>query len=109
MRATTHRDGDRKEIIERKGADSEELTVYHNQQGTLDSSPGADDPEGYYLSVAWTGNFIGSGKAIATWLHLAQARSAAEAMEIVKVSPQPTLNWVFADRATMANPELEPS
>lgn len=88
----------RREVIERKSAEPEELTIYHNQQGTLDSSPGADDPEGYYLSVAWTGSFIGSGKAIETWLHLAQATTAAEAMQIVRVSPQPTLNWIFADR-----------
>ncbi|MEX1224763.1 MAG: penicillin acylase family protein, partial [Pirellulales bacterium] len=88
----------RREVIERKSAEPEELTIFHNQQGTLDSSPGADDPAGYYLSVAWTGNFIGSGKAIETWLHLAQATTAAEAMQIVRVSPQPTLNWIFADR-----------
>ena len=60
------------------------------------------DPEpgepGYYLSTAWIGDQLGAGRSIATWLEVVAAPNAAEAMDIVRECPLPTLCWVFADR-----------
>jgi penicillin amidase len=87
----------REEVIARKGAEPQTLSVYENRQGTLES-----DPErhgfGLHLSVAWSGNEPGAGRAIGTWLEIIEAESAAAAMDIVRECTQPTLCWVFADR-----------
>ena len=40
----------------------------------------------------------GASRSIATWLDLIDCNNAAEAMDIVRECPQPTLYWVFADR-----------
>jgi penicillin amidase len=88
----------REETIRRKGGESETLLVYENDVGLLESDPNQLGP-GLHLSVAWTGNFVGAGKAIATWLDIVAAGSAREAMDVARDCPQPTLCWVFADRA----------
>lgn len=88
----------REEIIGRKGAAAETLYIYENEQGILETDPNRSGP-GLYLSAAWTGNYDGAGSAIATWLEVIATRSAAEAMDVVRDCPQPTLCWVFADRA----------
>ncbi|HEY2893392.1 MAG TPA: penicillin acylase family protein, partial [Pirellulales bacterium] len=85
----------RDERILRKGGDSEMLRVYHNPQGTLEATP--ETPEaGYYLSNAWIGAEFGAGRSIATWLEVVAAPSAAEAMDIARECPLPSLYWVFA-------------
>jgi penicillin amidase len=86
----------RSESIARKGVDDAAVDYYENDQGVLDADPN-DLGEGYQLSVEWTGNAKGNGKAIQTWLEVIAARETAEAMSIVKECPQPTLCWVFAD------------
>jgi penicillin amidase len=87
----------REEAIGRKGGEPLTLRVYENRQGTLET-----DPEkhgfGLHLSVAWTGNEPGAGRAIGTWLQVIAAESAAAAMDAVRECTQPTLCWVFADR-----------
>jgi penicillin amidase len=87
----------RDETIHRKGAAAEQLRLYHNPQGTLDENPDTFGA-GLYLSINWVGHGEGSGRAIATWLDVVAAHDAAEAMDIVRNCPQPTLCWVFADR-----------
>ncbi|MBW3599551.1 MAG: penicillin acylase family protein [Planctomycetes bacterium] len=87
----------REETIGRKGGEAQTLHVYENEQGVLETDPDQHGP-GLHLAVAWTGNHVGSGRAIAAWLDVIAARWAAEAMDIVRDCPQPTLCWVFADR-----------
>ncbi|MCA9197761.1 MAG: penicillin acylase family protein [Planctomycetales bacterium] len=86
----------REESIGRKGASPQNLKVYENDQGTLDCDP--VEP-GYHLSVAWTGNSQGAGKAIASWLALASSQSCEEALEVARACPQPTLSFVVVDKA----------
>jgi penicillin amidase len=87
----------REETVERKGGQAETVLVYENDQGLLESDPNQLGA-GLHLSIAWTGNYNGAGRAIATWLDVAASRSAAEAMDIARECPQPTLCWVMADR-----------
>lgn len=87
----------REERLARKGRTAETVRVYHNAQGTLESDPIAGEP-GYYLSLSWIGDQLGAGRSIATWLEVIQTPNAAEAMDIVRECPLPTLCWVFADR-----------
>jgi penicillin G amidase len=87
----------REERIERKGGAVETMRIYHNAQGTLESDP-APGVAGYYLSTAWVGAQLGAGRSIATWLEIVSASNAAEAMDIARECPLPTLCWVFADR-----------
>jgi penicillin G amidase len=87
----------RDERISRKGGESEMLRVYHNPQGTLETTPETPEP-GYYLSNAWIGAVFGAGRSIATWLEVVAAPTAAEAMDIARECPLPSLYWVFADR-----------
>lgn len=87
----------RQETIQRKDNDPLELQIYHNDVGMLESSPDTFG-EGYYLSVAWAGSGEGSGRAIGTWLELIDCETVREAMDLVRDNPQPTLDWVFADR-----------
>jgi len=87
----------RDERISRKGGESETLRVYHNPQGTLEATPETPEP-GYYLSNAWIGAEFGAGRSIATWLEVVVAPTAAEAMDIARECPLPSLYWVFADR-----------
>lgn len=87
----------RDERISRKGGESEMLRVYHNPQGTLETTPETPEP-GYYLSNAWIGAEFGAGRSIATWLEVIAAPTAAEAMDIARECPLPSLYWVFADR-----------
>jgi penicillin amidase len=85
----------REESILRKGHTPQTLRVYHNPQGTLEQEP---DAAGYYLSSAWIGNGAGAARSIGTWLDVVACRSAAEAMDVARECPLPTLCWVFADR-----------
>jgi len=87
----------RQERIARKGRAAETLPIYFNPQGTLESEPKHDAP-GYYLTTSWIGDQVGGGRSIATWLEVVAAPNAAEAMDIVRDCPLPTLCWVFADR-----------
>jgi len=70
--------------------------VYENEQGTLEGDP-AEKGAGYHLSIAWSGNFEGSGRAIGSWLQVPAADNAKQAMDEVRLCTQPTLCWVFAD------------
>jgi penicillin G amidase len=87
----------REELIERKGAPSEELRVYSSPEGTLVCDLTDADP-GKYLAVRWIGQSLGAGQSLACWLDVLDARSTRAAMELVKQSSHPTLVWVFADR-----------
>ncbi len=87
----------REELVVRKGRGSETLSVLYNEQGILEGDPEPNTP-GYYLSTNWIGNGAGAGRSIATWLEVLTANSTAEAMDIVRQCPLPTLCWVFADR-----------
>jgi penicillin amidase len=87
----------RRETILRKGHPAEVLDVYSNPQGTLEQTPFAESP-GYYLSTCWIGSGAGAGRSIATWLEIVAADTVAEAMQIARACPLPTLSWVFADR-----------
>jgi len=88
----------REEIIARKGAEPDTLLVYENDQGTLEGDPG-EKGAGLHLSIAWSGNFEGSGRAIGSWLQVPAASNARQAMDVVSQCTQPTLCWVFADTA----------
>lgn len=87
----------RKEAIERKGGDSEELTVYYNDLGTLDVDFNEDDTPGHYLLTAWTGDHEGVGRSVSTWLDLIGCDTTREAMDLLRQCPQPTLCWALAD------------
>ncbi|HEY2826125.1 MAG TPA: penicillin acylase family protein [Pirellulales bacterium] len=87
----------RPEVIQRKSGAPETLKVYSNPQGILESDPGSAGA-GYYLTFSWIGNGIGSSRSIATWLDLIGCPSAADAMEVARECPQPTLCWMFADK-----------
>ena len=84
----------RNEQIAAQSKKPESMSVYENAQGILESDP---DQPGLYLSVAWTGNAPGSGKAIGTWLDVVLCSGTREAMDVVRSCPQPTLCFVFAD------------
>ncbi len=87
----------RTETIQRKSGDAVEVNVYHTEIGLLEGDPDVLD-EGYHLSMAWTGYEPGAGKAIKTWLDLVAAPTALTAMDAVRACPQPTLNFIVADR-----------
>ncbi|HEY2761314.1 MAG TPA: penicillin acylase family protein, partial [Pirellulales bacterium] len=87
----------RTEEIQRKGGKPETLRVFTNPQGTLESDPDGRGA-GYYLSFSWIGNREGASRSISTWLDIIDCRNTAVAMEVVRDCPQPTLNWMFADR-----------
>jgi penicillin amidase len=87
----------RAEQINRKSAAAQTLRVYFNEQGTLESDPGGDSP-GFYLSVKWVGSSEGASRSIATWLDVIDCPAAADAMDVARECPQPTLCWMFADR-----------
>lgn len=84
-------------IVHKKGGATELLRVYSNPQGILDSDPD-ELGEGLHLSTRWTGNDLGSGQSILSWLDMVGCRSVRRAMEIAKTCPAPTLAWMFADR-----------
>jgi len=85
-----------RETIHRKGHAPEQVDIYFNAQGTLETDPRPDRP-GYYLSTSWIGHGGGAGRSIATWLDMIAASSTLEAMEIAQACPLPTLCWIFAD------------
>jgi penicillin amidase len=87
----------REEIISRKGAASERMTVLENEVGPLETDPTEDGP-GLYLSYVWTGNAEGHTTAIGAWLDLVQAQDIDEGLEAAHDCLQPALCWVFADR-----------
>jgi len=87
----------REETIHRKGGEDDTLKVYSNDLGTLQGNPDADGP-GYHLLVSWTGDHGGVGKSLAIWIELPNCDDAAQAMDLVRELPHPTLYWVFADR-----------
>ncbi|MDE0734590.1 MAG: penicillin acylase family protein [Pirellulaceae bacterium] len=86
----------RREVIQRKGADPETLLVLENEQGTLEMDLGQLRP-GYHLSCCWTGRQPGYGKSLESWLNMIHSSSVAEAMDVARECPQPTLCWVLAD------------
>jgi penicillin amidase len=86
----------RHELVHRRGMAPTNLTIYENEQGTLDVDPQPDAP-GYYLSFRWAGSFGGGERAMGTWLDLVVAENTAHAMAIARECPQPTLSFVFAD------------
>ncbi|MBI1248426.1 hypothetical protein GC197_11390 [bacterium] len=86
----------REEQIGCKGKPTTTLRVLENPQGVLEVDP-EQFGEGYYFSMAWSGMAARSGMAIATWLQMLAAESAAEALDVAKHCPQPTLCWVVAD------------
>ncbi|MDH3719648.1 MAG: penicillin acylase family protein, partial [Planctomycetota bacterium] len=87
----------REEVIDRKDSPADVLRVYSNEVGTLEGDPDENGP-GFYLSVQWAGHYEGSARSIATWLDVAHSENVTEAMDAVLDNPQPSLNWVFADR-----------
>ena len=52
---------------------------------------------GKYLSAQWIGSGEGAGRSIGCWLDVIGSQSVAEAMDVVRDSPPPSLVWVFAD------------
>jgi penicillin amidase len=87
----------RQETISRKGGKPDLQRIHHNGQGTLECDPQQLGP-GLQLLSAWTGSLPGSGQSMTAWTRLVHTRTAREAMDGVRDSPQPTLCWVFADR-----------
>lgn len=87
----------RPESIHRKGTDPVDVEYLENDLGTLESDPDEHGP-GYYLTFRWTGSVGGGGEAIGTWLKVLASENTAQAMEIARACPQPTLCFVFADR-----------
>jgi penicillin amidase len=88
----------REETIRRKSNGDEQLKIYFNPQGILDADPEFVG-DGLYLSSAWTGHDPGGGRSMATWLKIVGCGDTASAMDVARCCPQPTLCWVFADRA----------
>jgi len=84
----------REESIAPQSKTTETMTIYENEQGVLESDP---DDSGLYLSLAWTGSYPGSGKAMATWLDVIASDNTKQAMDVARQCPQPTLCFVFAD------------
>lgn len=84
-------------VIGRKGKPDQRLRIWHTDLGVVDGDPEATGP-GYYLATAWTGQMPGAGRALTYWLRLLECPGAAEGRELVRQCPQPTLNWVLADR-----------
>jgi penicillin amidase len=87
----------REEVIERKGTQPTTLRVFENAQGTLRWDL-TDQTPGKYLSAKWVGSQDGAGGSIGCWLKMLHCQTAAEAMQVVRENPHPTLAWVFADR-----------
>ncbi|NIP84617.1 MAG: hypothetical protein GTO03_03310 [Planctomycetales bacterium] len=87
----------REEAIQQKDRSAEILRVYANEVGTLEGDVDESGP-GLYLSVQWAGHYEGSARSIATWLDVVHSENASDAMDVVRDNPQPSLNWVFADR-----------
>ena len=85
----------RDETIRHKKGTAETFQIFSNPQGTLERLPNAP---GLYLSTAWVGTRAGSGRSIGVWLDVIASANAADAMDIAQSCPQPTLNWIFADR-----------
>lgn len=88
----------REETIHRKGNGDDTLLVYESPQGTLDSDPG-EKGAGLHLAIAWSGKHEGNGTAISAWLDVIASQNARDAMRIARECAQPTLCWVFADKA----------
>jgi penicillin amidase len=86
----------RVETIGRKGAAPLVMEVYENDQGILDADL-EEAKEGYFLSVAWSGDHGTSEQAITAWLDLIAAKSVAEGMQVARQCPHPTLCFVMAD------------
>lgn len=88
----------RTEAILRRHGPAETVRVLSNEVGTLEVDPG-DQPSGYYLSSCWTGANSGVAESLSTWMRVVGCASVREAMDGVRSCPQPSLVWVFADRA----------
>lgn len=88
----------RTEGIRHKGAATELLPVWETPQGVIDTEPAAMD-EGLHLAVAWTGHHPGQGKAMEAWLRVPQSADVDAAREAARGCCEPTLCWIFADRA----------
>jgi penicillin amidase len=87
----------RLEVIERKGAPEQLQKVFYNPQGIIEGDLNGSPP-GYFLSFNWIGTTEGASRSITTWLDMISCRTAADAMDIARECPQPTLCWMFADR-----------
>jgi len=87
----------RKESMGRKGAEAQTMIVYENPQGIIEGDLDSLG-EGLHLAISWSGNYTGSGRAIATWLDVIACKSTRDGMNVVRQCTQPTLVWVFADR-----------
>ena len=87
----------REEPIIIKGEDAYRLQAFDNDIGTLDCDPDQLG-EGLHLNMAIMGLHTGAARSLATWSKLLNIRTAAEAMDLVRECPQPTLCWTFADR-----------
>ncbi len=85
----------RMEAIQHKGAATSQVEILENEVGTLHATP---DVDGYYLNVAWVGRRITSAETFRVWLDLIHCEHVADALDLVKHCPQPTLNYVLADR-----------
>jgi penicillin amidase len=87
----------RREMIHRKGNTPEMMRIYENDLGTIDGNPDEDGP-GFYLTLSWIGAGRGAGRSIGTWLDVVHAGTTAEAMDMVRACPMPSLMWIIADR-----------
>jgi penicillin amidase len=88
----------RQEVIRRKGGKPTILDVFENEQGTLSVAPTESDGPGKYLSVAWIGEQSGGGRSLGVWLDVIRAPDTAQAMDLVRNCPHPSLVWLLADR-----------
>jgi penicillin amidase len=88
----------REETIAHKSGESETHKIYSTDCGVLESDSNTCEP-GYHLVTRWAGSDPGSGQAIASWLDMVGCRNVRRAMEVAKTCHQPSLCWVFADRA----------
>ncbi len=88
----------REELICRKGEDAYRMQAFENEVGTLECDPD-ELGEGLHLNMAIMGLHTGVARSLVTWSKLVHVSSAAEAMDLVRECPQPTLCWTFADHA----------
>ncbi|HEY2759745.1 MAG TPA: penicillin acylase family protein, partial [Pirellulales bacterium] len=87
----------REEQIQRKSGEPAIERVYSNPQGIVESDL-SHAPAGYHLSFNWIGGGEGASRSIGTWLDVIRSATAADAMDVTRECPQPTLCWLFADR-----------
>jgi penicillin amidase len=95
-------DGDYKEAqkftttIERKGMTPVDFTWWETEFGMLELDPDTTDINGYYLSLAYSNQKVGTLGAINGFLNVLNAKTVKEAQHIVK-DIDFTINFVFTD------------